>query len=139
MCIPIYIARNKYPRRNMHLRYAPTDLDVVLRGTDIRLRWPTSRYSLDWNVTHRPSQSGITPDWFGAISLAMRDRGWYDGLFMPRHDLWSRTNCSVVTASFSQFRTVASSMLPRLTDAQDAKKIDTKIIGKFILMFYIII
>lgn len=58
---------------------------------------------------------------------------------MPRHALWSRTNCSVVTASFSQFRTVASSMLPRLTDAQDAKKIDAKIIGKFILMFYIII
>ena len=81
----------------------------------------------------------MTADWFGAINLAIRERGWYEGLVIPRHDLWSRTNCSVVTASFSQFRTVALSMLPRLTDAHDARKIDTKIVEKFILMFYIII
>ena len=42
-----YTARNKYPRLNMHLRYDPTDFDVVLRGTDNNARWPTSRYSFD--------------------------------------------------------------------------------------------
>ena len=56
---------------------------------------------------------------------------------MPRHDLWSRTNCSVVTASFSQFNIVASSILPRLTDAHDANS--SKIGNIFILMFTIII
>ena len=56
---------------------------------------------------------------------------------MPRQALWSRTNCSVVTASFSQFKMVASSILPRLTDAHDTR---TKNNGKnFILMFSIII
>ena len=43
----IYIARSKYPRRNMHFRYEPTDLDVVFRGTDNNARWPTSLYSFD--------------------------------------------------------------------------------------------
>lgn len=71
----------------MHLRYAPTDFDVVLRGTDNRLRWPTSVYSFDWNVTHNPSQSGIIPLWFGASSFDRRDRGMYDGFFIPRHAL----------------------------------------------------
>ena len=33
-----YIARNKYPRRNMQRRYAPIVRDVVLRGTDSKLR-----------------------------------------------------------------------------------------------------
>ncbi len=58
---------------------------------------------------------------------------------MPRQDLWSRTNCSVVTASFSQFKMVALSMFPRLTDAHDAKSVDKIIVMNFILMFLIII
>lgn len=121
------------------MRYEPIDLDVVLRGTDIRLRWPTSRYSFDWNVTHRPSQSGIWPDWLGDNNFAIRERGWCAGRVIPRHALWSRTNCSVVTASFSQFKIVASSILPRLTDAQDANRIIDKMGKKIILMFSIII
>lgn len=71
----------------MHLRYDPTDFDVVLRGTDNNARCPTSRYSFDWNVTHNPSQSGIILLWFGDNSLEMRERGMYDGLSMPRHAL----------------------------------------------------
>ena len=56
---------------------------------------------------------------------------------MPRHALWSRTNCSVVTASFSQFSTVASSILPVLTDAHAVNNANN---GKnLILMFLIII
>ena len=53
------LARNRYPRRNIHRRYAPTVFDVVLRGTDSNERCPASLYSFDWNVTHKPSQSGI--------------------------------------------------------------------------------
>ena len=53
------------------------------------------------------------------------------------HDLWSRTNCSVVTASFSQFNMVALSILPRLADAH-AVKANNKATC-FIFIFYIII
>jgi hypothetical protein len=42
-----YIARNKYPRRIIHLRYAPTVFDALFLGTDISERCPTSRYSFD--------------------------------------------------------------------------------------------
>ena len=73
--------------------------------------------------------------WFGDSNLEMRERGWYDGLSIPRQDLWSRTNCSVVTASFSQFNIVASSMLPRLTDAHDVMNIVNNMGKNFILMF----
>lgn len=61
----------------------------------------------------------------------------YEGRSTPRHDLWSRTNCSVVTASFSQFKIVASLMLPRLGDAHAVK---IKNMDKYLnLMFTIII
>ncbi len=75
------------------------------------------------------------PAWFGDNNLDIRERGWYDGLSIPRHDLWSRTNCSVVTASFSQFSIVASSMLPLLTDAHDVINIANNMGKNFILMF----
>jgi hypothetical protein len=70
-----YIALSRYPRRNMHFLYEPTDLEVVLGGTDIMALWPMSLCSFDWNVTHKPSQFGIWADWFGEISFAMRERG----------------------------------------------------------------
>jgi hypothetical protein len=115
----------------MHLRYAPTDLELELGGTDIKERCPTSEYSFDWNVTHRPSQSGICPDWFGDKSFAMRERGICAGLSTPKHCLWSRTNCSVVTASFSQFKTVALSMLPLFGDEHAAKIRNS---GKYLIL-----
>ena len=107
---------------NIHLRYAPTDLELELLGIDISARWPTSAYSLLWNVTQSPSQSGIWALWFGDISFARRERGICAGVVMPRHDLWSRTNCSVVTLSFSQFRIVALSMLPPFGPEQPTTK-----------------
>ena len=44
-----------------------------------------------------------------------------------------------MTASFSQFRIVALSILPRLTDAHDANIANDKMGKNFILMFSIII
>ena len=63
-----------------------------------------------------------------------------DGWVMPRHALWSRTNCSVVTDSFSQFKMVALSILPPLGDVQadtPNKPINKNIFN--ILIFSIII
>lgn len=110
----------------MHLRYAPTDFELELDGIDIKARWPMSVNSFDWNVTHSPSQSGIIALWLGAISFAIRERGMWAGLVTPRQFLWSRTNCSVVTASFSQLRMVASSMLPLFGDEQAANAANSK-------------
>ena len=56
--------------------------------------------------------------WFGESNFASRERGIYDGWVIPKHALWSRTNCSVVTDSFSQFKIVASSILPPLGEVQ---------------------
>jgi hypothetical protein len=71
----------------MHLRYDPTDLALVFGGTDISERCPVSGLSFDWNVTHRPSQSGINPDWFGLISFASLERGIWAGRVTPRQFL----------------------------------------------------
>ena len=116
-----YDARSRYPRRIMHLRYAPTDLDEAFGGTDSNARWATSLDSFDWKVTHIPSHFGIWADWFGLINFEIRDLGICAGRVTPRQPLWSRTNCSMVTVSFSQFRTVAFSTKPLFGDAQPLK------------------
>ena len=56
---------------------------------------------------------------------------------MPRHALWSRTNCSMVTDSFSQFRIVASSILPPFGDAQAHKPSSKTIFNIFIFCIII--
>lgn len=81
-------------------------------GTDISARWLASANSFDWNVTQSPSHSGIWDAWFGIRNFDTRDLGTWLGRVMPRQSLWSFTNCSVVTMSFSQFSTVALSIEP---------------------------
>lgn len=77
------------------------------------------------------------PAWFGDNNFDILERGSYDGRVIPKHDLWSRTNCSVVTASFSQFKIVASSMLPRFTDAHDVIS-NTEKMGKIFILMYLL-
>jgi hypothetical protein len=96
----------------MHFLYAPIDLLVVPCGLDIRYLCGISLFSFDWNVTHIPSQSGSWSPAFGIKSFATRERGICAGLSTPRQTLWSLTNCSLVTISFSQLRIVALSMFP---------------------------
>lgn len=97
---------------NMHFLYAPTDLLVVPGGLDIRYLCGISLFSFDWKVTHIPSQFGIWFPAFGISNFATRERGMCAGRSTPRQTLWSLTNCSLVTDSFSQFRMVALSIFP---------------------------
>jgi len=99
------------------------DFDAVFGGTERSILSAISLCSLDWNVTHSPSHSGICDAWFGIRNFATRDLGWCGALVTPRQFIWSFTNCDIVTISFSQFRTVALSMDPRLEleQAQRAK------------------